>query len=227
MITSNREVNEIHVTKLMESINKKNMLKINPIIVDENLTVIDGQHRLEAARLLEIPIFYVISGNVNKEDISQLNSIKLNWKPEDYLNYYQIEGNPHYSTISRFLNKYPEMRITTAISLLTGTQARNSDFKNGKTIVTDQGRQWAYLVAEKLRDLRRHRIEFTYERSFISAFTKVCRHPNFDYDRLIKKIETSPRDFVKCSSSAQYVDMILEVYNKHAQRSNHIDSRDL
>jgi len=76
-ITSNREVNEAHVKALMKSIQENNLLSINPIMVNTEFGVIDGQHRLEAAERLSERIYYIVSDKVSKADISVLNSVSL------------------------------------------------------------------------------------------------------------------------------------------------------
>lgn len=55
----NRKVSERHVRSLVNSISNRNLLAANPILVDEAMNVIDGQHRLEAARKLNTPIYYI------------------------------------------------------------------------------------------------------------------------------------------------------------------------
>ena len=45
-IESNREVNPAHLKKIEKSISEKNFLHLYPIIVNERMEIIDGQHRL-------------------------------------------------------------------------------------------------------------------------------------------------------------------------------------
>ena len=90
-VSSNRDVDRKHVKKLVNSIREKNLLEVNPIIVNEKLEVLDGQHRLEAAKQLKVPIYYVISSDVTHNDISRLNSNKKNWLLMDYINYYTVK----------------------------------------------------------------------------------------------------------------------------------------
>ena len=65
----NRFINEAHVKALIDSIKKHNLLHLQPIIVDTNMNVIDGQHRLKAAERLQVPIYYVIAADVSFDDI--------------------------------------------------------------------------------------------------------------------------------------------------------------
>ena len=50
-IVGNRKVEKKHVEMLTGAIDRNNLLNVRPIIVNEEMMVIDGQHRLEAAKL--------------------------------------------------------------------------------------------------------------------------------------------------------------------------------
>lgn len=52
VITSNREVNKAHVKKLAQSIRRRNLLFLRPVICTPAMEVIDGQHRIAACQLL-------------------------------------------------------------------------------------------------------------------------------------------------------------------------------
>ena len=50
-VKGNRAINYTHVNNLVDSIKEKDLQM--PIIVDEKMNIIDGQHRFEAYRLLK------------------------------------------------------------------------------------------------------------------------------------------------------------------------------
>ena len=58
-LKGNRNINEAQVIGIRNSIEKIGYQPV-PILVNERLEVIDGQHRLEAARTLGIPIYFII-----------------------------------------------------------------------------------------------------------------------------------------------------------------------
>lgn len=53
-LSGNRDVKEARVKKIMRSIEKVGYIP-NPIIVNENMEVVDGQGRLEAVKRLGLP----------------------------------------------------------------------------------------------------------------------------------------------------------------------------
>ena len=73
-----------HIEKLMESMKKSYLPQ--PIIVDENMAVLDGQHRLEAARQLNLPIYYLkMHSPISVMDIQRVNNVTNKWDTNDYL----------------------------------------------------------------------------------------------------------------------------------------------
>ena len=57
-LKGNRNVNKLHVRRLKESFKEAYLL--SPIIVNQNFEIIDGQHRFEAAKSMELPINFII-----------------------------------------------------------------------------------------------------------------------------------------------------------------------
>ena len=58
---SNRKINAGLVERLVKSIKEIGYIESRPIIVNEDMVVIDGQHRLEACKRLGIPVIYQVS----------------------------------------------------------------------------------------------------------------------------------------------------------------------
>ena len=70
-IKGNREVVESHVKTLSDQIAKKDFQI--PIIVNEKMEVCEGQHRLEAYRLLGVPITYIVKEGLEIQDIREMD----------------------------------------------------------------------------------------------------------------------------------------------------------
>jgi|FreactcultureFD7_1027221.scaffolds.fasta_scaffold08933_3 hypothetical protein len=122
-----KENREIHPRYLVESISKKNLLAEHPIICDQNLNVIDGQHRLKAAEFLNTPIFYIISENAKPEDIS-LCQVQKAWTLHDFLNFYSNKQD--YQFISELMFAY-KLPIHFAITCCTSDKKAYEFFRRG------------------------------------------------------------------------------------------------
>ena len=82
-LIGNREIHEGHVQNLMESMNKYYMPV--PIVVNAKMEVIEGQHRIEACKRLELPVYYIIDSNANLKNVHELNKHRRSWTMFDYL----------------------------------------------------------------------------------------------------------------------------------------------
>lgn len=213
-IRSNREVDNRHVLALVKSIQEKNLLHLNPIIVNESLEVIDGQHRLEAARLLNTDIYYVIDGEIKEADISKLNSVKKNWSVLDYVNYFATTGKPEFKEVLNFIAKYPGIKLTTIFALLSSDE-RGSYAKAARSGYVDiSNLKVAYKVADMLVELYNlPGKEFVFDSKFGIALMKCTKDSSFDFATLMEKITMLQRRFVKCPTIKEYLEMIEEIYN--------------
>jgi hypothetical protein len=210
---SNREIDQKHVLYLMKKISRKNLLHVNPIIVDGDMNVIEGQHRLEAAKRLDVPIWYVMGEGVNKSDMSDLNAGRKNWKILDYVNFWTVEKRHGYDVLSRFINKYPHVPISSLVALLsTSGRCERRELEEGNVNVANEreaGKVLEYLKA--FRDFT----DLAYTSYFIRAVLKIARVEGYDQDKMMRKISMQPRSLVKCVDTNQYIDLLEEIYNHH------------
>jgi len=216
--SSNREVDPKHVNKLVNAIQKRNLLHVNPIVVDEKLCVIDGQHRLAAAKILKVTIYY-IQDHINRKDISMLNSNQKNWNAMDYINFYTIEKVNTFVQLSNLINKYPEMAISALLTLSNSEGRRDIvQLKDGYLDVLAINH--AKEVCDFCKELNhRFECEFVFDSRFPLALSKAINTENFRLENLIEKIEGNPRAFVQCHTKKQYLEMIEEIFNRNLSKN--------
>lgn len=210
--SSNREVDPKHVKKLVRAISSRNLLPVNPIIVSNDMKVIDGQHRLEAAKTLGVEIYY-IQGEINRKDISRLNSNQKNWNTMDYINFYTIEGVKEFIEFSKLVNHFPKVKVSAMLSLVNEETKRNAaELKQGILNILDID------IAQKVCELC-YQLNETYEYTFVFdsrfpvALKKAIQSEGFKLENLLSKIQASPRSFVACHNIDEYCKMIEDVYN--------------
>jgi hypothetical protein len=216
--SSNREVDQKHVRRLVCAINKKNLLHVNPIVVDENMRVIDGQHRLAAAKILGVSIFY-IKDNIQRSDISMLNSNQKNWNAMDYINFYTIEKKDAYVQLSSLINHYPDMATSALISLSNSEGKRNNQMlKDGNLDVLNINH--CREICALCTDLnKRFDADFVFDSRFPLGLSVAMNDQNWKTETFIEKIEASPRTFVRCHTKEQYLEMIEEIYNRYLSKN--------
>lgn len=88
---------------------------LNPILVNESMEIIDGQHRFHACRDLGIPIYYLQSAELTHEDIITLNKDRKNWTLDDFINFHVRNGNKNFISLVAFSK---ESGLTISMSCL-------------------------------------------------------------------------------------------------------------
>jgi len=211
--TSNREIDEKHVAQLVKSIQQRNLLHINPILVDSKMRIIDGQHRVEAARILKTDIYYIVSDDVDRTDISKLNSNQKNWNAMDYITFHTVEGNPEFLKLSKFISTYPDLKVSVVITIISSKFTRNTAaVKEG--ILDVENINFGHQVAQALAVLnQKYQHEFIYDSRFPIALARAMQDENFTLETFIKRIELNPRAFVRCTTTKESYKMIQEIYN--------------
>ena len=73
----NRDLRNYHVNNLKQSISEKQIEA--PILVNELYQVINGQHRLESCKKLNLPVYYIVIPGLTLEDVQRLHANSKNW----------------------------------------------------------------------------------------------------------------------------------------------------
>lgn len=138
-ILGNRIINKEHVARLRKEIQANNLLATCPIIVNEKMEVIDGQHRLEAARGLKVPVFYVKVPGLGIEHIIRLNTSQRRWGIWDYITLHIEHGNEEYVELKKFCDTYGFS--PTVGSILTSERSfgttKSAAFREGRFEIKD------------------------------------------------------------------------------------------
>ena len=222
LFKGNRQIKEHHVRNLIQSIKENNLLSLRPIIVDTEWNVIDGQHRLEAAKHLETPIYYIQVRNENVMDIISLNQYQKNWKLEDYIQFHAERlQNENYIKIQETLSKYniPLNVLFIYINLPIKKRKVRKDFESGHFIWTTPDETIAnnYSYWKALHDFMES-IDHPYKKHidttvFFSAFYYFCNSKLINVDNFINKFKSSPSLFYHGYNKDEYLDILLKIYN--------------
>ena len=89
-VIGNRELDKNNLQRIKNSINEIGLQM--PILVNKTNSIIDGQHRLQAAKELKIPVTYIISRDTAEDNIDQLQ-ISKKWTALDFCNKNALKGN--------------------------------------------------------------------------------------------------------------------------------------
>jgi|14BtaG_2_1085337.scaffolds.fasta_scaffold18203_1 hypothetical protein len=165
----NRTVTEEYVYKLMASFAEKDLRKATPIIVNEQMEVVDGGNRLEARKRLKLPIYYiVVEGLSAKNDIARLNMDRKGWTyPDWHAHYIQRDQDAedgdttfeNYPLLAEFMKAH-KFNFGISLGLFCLNKSTNSlygRFKKGILTYPNPNRSddlatWMGVCAEHLKE---------------------------------------------------------------------------
>lgn len=207
-------INLSHVKRLSESIQASNLLELRPISVNESMEVIDGQHRLLAAKMLGVPIFY-IQRELSPQDIIRMN-VSQAWGQSDYLNYYCKNMYPEYVKLRQFMQAHG-ISIKVALSITMGHKKDSYvQFKQGlyrfKEDDFDAHIESCWETIDYIKKINGYSA-YTGSSRFWGALLVLVRHANFDQQKWRENLKRMIERFTPKASQADYLRMLMDVYN--------------
>lgn len=219
---SNRPLVEAIIQRLMTALSEKNDLKTHPLLINTSMQVFDGQHRLEAAKRLELPVFYVIDKHLVDADMVRLNANQSPWKLQDYHNYYVTQGVQDYKDLDVFLKEHS---ITIGAYMRMAGYARKTNraamFKAGKFVMMSEdekkenlaiwgiSRDLIQFVQKRRSDLQPVLKSVNFERGLIQFLAREDVDQKSFRNNLELKVDIlGPR----CGLGGYY-EMFLQIYN--------------
>lgn len=247
--TWQREINENAVYDMAARMEKENpeLAKTQPISCiavegkevgsKHSLLVWDGQHRLEARKLLSQEICYTITphGMITAERVASMNSHQRPWKTVDYVKSFSSRNKQGYVWYKKLVEDYELNMSFFRLLYLPQIHAQFTNitmnyldhFKSGLFDPTDEFKRSAKLFCIDLDSLQQElRGTNLYKRSgqyhFMRAFSIMRLHPKFDLNSF--KIAL-PKYFGMMTMSNRIEDTISEmvaIYN-YRRRTGKLD----
>ncbi len=225
-IQGNRPPNPRHVSRLASSYKSNGVLQ-NPIIVNSNMEVIDGQHRLLAAKEAGTHIYYSIVDGYNLKAVQVLNLNQKNWSKRDYMDGYADMGIMPYVKLREFVKANREFNITDCIGLCQNNRSASSSiasnkYRKGKTYNTREsfeegtwkGRDFklAQEYADKIKMVKPYYDGYR-KSMFVSTMIGMLQNKNFNFLEFLNKIKLYPGKLYDCAKVEQYKLLIEDIYN--------------
>ena len=147
-LLGNRSVDNVRQKRIRASIINNGYIPC-PIVVNENMEVIDGQGRLAVLKELGLPVYYMVIPGLGFDDCIAMNTTAGVWKLIDYIKAYATNGNDSYRRLLHLIEEYDGVTQTNVLCASTGRMTSNDErVKSGQLeISSDQ-----YLKARELLD---------------------------------------------------------------------------
>jgi hypothetical protein len=227
-IGGNRNLNTTNLTKIKQSLSKKH-IKTNAVIciLDPEdlvtpLKIVDGQHRFEACKTLNIPVSYVIDDNLSMEsilnDITLLNTASKEWDVNDFMGSEATKGNQNYILYSSVYTSYNNsFDHESLFFILNNNEDRKGPnisfppFKAGelKFDLSD----YNYLT-NRLKDLSlfNQYSEMGGKRYYQKALNKLMNTKGFDVNQMLSKILIRQSTITKCTTIDGALRKLVKIY---------------
>lgn len=218
---SNRPIDNQNLRKVQASMRARNMLEFRPILVDQNMYVIDGQHRLEAAKALACEVFYQIQKEGNSEDIILLNAAQKKWELIDYVNYHASKGIQPYIDLKTLVTdlKLPFSLIVRSVTSWGGKIAvsiKNGSFcfREGTSPITvKESFSKVNDVKEIIKKYSQKPSSFCNATRFTEALISMISNKSVDYEKFKSKITLRADHLKPCANFQAYYQLLKDIYN--------------
>ncbi len=223
-IVGNRNLNKNKIERIITDIkNGLNLLPYCPILVfpdNGQYRVIDGQHRLEVSKLIESPVYFIETTEIQLRQIAAINSRQDKWSQRDFLKCWIKIGIKDYQVLEDVMREF-SIGLSTASTLLmrynmTSRPEVSPKFRDGLFKVNHlQEVKILLALSHSLFDV----YKFYKDRNLIDAVREIVSKGLCDFKILKEKLKQAPMIMDKQSSSKEYIYNIERVYNyKNSQR---------
>ena len=191
-LVGNRDIPETRISKIVESIQTIGWVR-NPIIVNENMEVIDGQGRLTALQRLKMPVEYIIAEGAGNKECIYMNMNMVNWKLPDFIKSYAEQGNENYQRLLSLMEKYAGGNldiISTAVYRVS--KSKHRDIKQGTLQLTEEQAKVAIPRLEFIKPILEKIDERKLPGSLVTLMQTLIYYfdyPEVDKDRLAYSVE--------------------------------------
>ena len=208
----NRKVKDKNYRKLLRSMSEKQL--IIPILVNEKLEIIDGQHRFNACKTLNLPVYYYMIAGYEIDDVKRANLVSCNWNLEDYLNLHvQLEKSQY----ELFLDLKTRYGLTVSQLLEVVSTLEQKEYGRSKLTFEDGTFEFENIlkIERFLLDLSDFKkFKDCYSTKFSKAFLKLYVYNGYNHEHMQKKLKTLSHKLTKRQTLADYLSLLVnDIYS--------------
>lgn len=204
------KIDESNVKKIMASLKSRNLMHLKPVLVDGNMQIIDGQHRVLACERLGIPVIYQIDPTLACEDIILMNNQRP-WFTSDYFNFFIQKRRPEYLKLQSFMHKH-SLSLKIALNILHGTsQNFANEFRKGNYVfkedMMDQNFECAWIIIDLIKRIAIGNKNWCKSSKFWKALFILINHENFELKKFLSNAEKKAERFGPRATINDYLRM--------------------
>lgn len=201
---------------MIASIDKHGFI-MNPIIVNENFEVIDGQTRLAACKELGVPAYYIVVPKIGIDECMVLNANSKTWTIFDYIVSYAEQGNENYKRILQLAtNGFGIRTYMFANYLYGGTGRCDETIRSGHAVCGKETFERANNALQFLRRTKPYTDLVNGRKSDLeTAVLFAYMNENCDNERLINSLSKYYSTIDRVIDMKTAMDELSNVYNRN------------
>jgi len=226
-LDGNREVSEKHVNTVMSSIKKGNLIKYQTITVNEDMEILDGQHRFEACKRLGIHVHYKIMPKGTYKIPAILNHANKEWRFLDYLDNFAVNDHEDYVKLEAFQTKY-NISLKRLGYLMSKEQKEifDKEFRTGGFTLVDNLDDISNKI-DKINEIIKYlngilineSKRFLETDNFWRALYRLLVEKDVDIERFKEKLCINRMAIGPLGTHKQYFDLLMKIYNWKTKKS--------
>lgn len=221
-----RKYNPLKTARLVEIMRRggfKESLCISVYKEKGKLYINAGHHRVEAAKILKLAVWYVIESKWASDELAREGTSASNWSTREICEMYAADGIDDYAELLSYTQHgiAPEMAAAMMGGTMVGGRGVKDTINNGTFRVRSKDHIEAVLqviraIVEKYPEAR--------SRNFIGALSAFLKLDGFSSDRFITSIQCQPK-IEKCATGLQMMEQLDEMYNYRQRIRDNISFR--
>jgi len=195
---SNRELSKTHIDTLVKDVSFPKKFPFVPITIDKSWRIIDGQHRFQAAKKLQLPIYYIVDTTACEDDIRHRNQQMKNWDVKDHIHFF-ADKNYSYKLLLEFMEEFAigTHFLTIVIQNISGKfpvkfynllkegKINIEPFKND---IKDFLSVYVPIIKECRSIYTKGKTRHLFTRPYISGFSKLYREEKEIFFKIVEKL---------------------------------------
>lgn len=218
----NRNVNTNHVKELQRLlVDNGNLTNQFPIVVNKDMEVIDGQHRLEALKGLGWEVAYTVEDGATLNMVRAINLGNKNWNWRDMAESYAALGNDEYKWFLKYCDRHGfNYSIAMKFCGQNVDKRNSSDYYQGYLVIEHKTK--AEEMAEHFKAAMQYVEEGMSPRDFGYALFKLRQSPFYNDERMLQKLQEKGHTLPTKASQNDYMRKIEEIFNDHFSPENKV-----
>lgn len=219
-LEGNRITDDRRVEKIKKSILKVGYIT-SPILVNENMEIIDGQGRFEALKQLQLPVEYIVQNSIGIKECVAMNVHQTNWSTVDYINSYADRGVQSFVYVRNLMEMFKIHNVSIiAVATLGVGKFLDNCIHEGSLKITQEQYENAVKKLEFFGDILKGYNDIKRVNLFYKGLLYCTEIDGIDLNRLKEKsIDVLERGKLPPIPTIEEVmQFIEEIYNKNSKK---------